>query len=458
QDADSTRPTGPSGQTDTEEAAEDRDRGEDGQTDPCDPKTDPQPSRAEEDGGDRTADEPVSDDAQTEDAAAAVLANTILSQQPPQMQPAGEQAPEADDDGKIPAPTRGNPVAATKSPQAAESSPAEILLESAESGPPPAANSAEPDKAGRKIATEAAAKLGFSEGNVDANLPADIGSGENSGQQASEQDAPAEPEGKNRTRRDRADAALSGGPSELLRHPADRNDPGPSVQPRTDAAAEPKTNPSDAVAPQAADAAPVDSLPQSVATPGETGKAPQTTTSGRAADGVLPDRAGPNVASHAPTAEGKEGAETTQADRARFVQRVARAFESLGDRGGSVRLRLHPPELGSLRLEVTVRSGVMTARLEAETPAAQAMLRENLPMLRERLAEQNIRVERFDVDLMDRSGGGSAGWAESDANARNHEYRPGSRRSDPGDGRVEPGAGRRATTYYTDAGRFDATI
>ncbi len=51
----------------------------------------------------------------------------------------------------------------------------------------------------------------------------------------------------------------------------------------------------------------------------------------------------------------------------------------------------------------------MSARLEAETPTARSLLLDNLPALRERLAGQNIKVERFDVDLrQDGRGQGSA--------------------------------------------------
>jgi flagellar hook-length control protein FliK len=91
----------------------------------------------------------------------------------------------------------------------------------------------------------------------------------------------------------------------------------------------------------------------------------------------------------------------TEAERVRFVQRVARAFHSMSDEGGEVRLRLSPPELGSLRLEVSLRDGVLSARLEAETSSARNLLLDNLPALRERLAEQNIKVERFEVDVRD---------------------------------------------------------
>jgi flagellar hook-length control protein FliK len=74
-------------------------------------------------------------------------------------------------------------------------------------------------------------------------------------------------------------------------------------------------------------------------------------------------------------------------------------------RDGRVQVRLAPPELGSLRIELSVQNGVMAARLEAETPAARTALLDNLPALRERLAEQNIRVEKFDVDVRSDSRG-----------------------------------------------------
>jgi len=96
-----------------------------------------------------------------------------------------------------------------------------------------------------------------------------------------------------------------------------------------------------------------------------------------------------------------------QIDRGRFVQRVARAVETAIGLGGPLRLRLSPPELGALRLEISLREGVMSARLEAETPAAHAVLLESLPGLRERLAQHDIRIERFDIDVAGQSLGGA---------------------------------------------------
>jgi hypothetical protein len=52
-----------------------------------------------------------------------------------------------------------------------------------------------------------------------------------------------------------------------------------------------------------------------------------------------------------------------------------------------------------------MRGDVATVRLEAETPAARNLLLDHLATLRDRLAEQNVKVSRLDVDLM----GGDAG-------------------------------------------------
>jgi len=88
-------------------------------------------------------------------------------------------------------------------------------------------------------------------------------------------------------------------------------------------------------------------------------------------------------------------------DANRFVGRVAKAFHTAQERGGVLQIRLSPPELGSLRIELTIQDGVMSAALETETVLTKRVLLEHLPVLRERLAEQNVRIERFDVDVRD---------------------------------------------------------
>jgi flagellar hook-length control protein FliK len=90
-------------------------------------------------------------------------------------------------------------------------------------------------------------------------------------------------------------------------------------------------------------------------------------------------------------------------DPARFMSRVVNAFESAHQRGSEVRLRLHPVELGALSIEIKIQDNTLTASVQAETTEAKAAIVDNLPTLRERLAEQGIRIDQFDVDLMDHS-------------------------------------------------------
>jgi len=144
-------------------------------------------------------------------------------------------------------------------------------------------------------------------------------------------------------------------------------------------------------------------------------------TAGGEADTSGPIRAAAGQAPRPGAATGHSGnSAPDQVDRVRFVQRVARAFEAIGDRGGSIRLRLHPPELGSLRLHATIRNGLMTVRLETETETARSILLDNLPALRDRLATQEIKIQQFDVDLTDQSFGGSAEQPGGDPQPHDH--------------------------------------
>lgn len=100
-----------------------------------------------------------------------------------------------------------------------------------------------------------------------------------------------------------------------------------------------------------------------------------------------------------PAATAAEQDTTPTIDRPRFVQRVSGAIDAAQRRDGRIQVRLSPPDLGSLRIELVVRQGTLTATLETETLAARQVLLDNLPALRARLAEQDIRVEQFDVDV-----------------------------------------------------------
>ena len=96
------------------------------------------------------------------------------------------------------------------------------------------------------------------------------------------------------------------------------------------------------------------------------------------------------------------GMDSPPVDQARLIHRVAQAIQAAPRRGGILRLRLSPPELGSLQLEVTIHKGVLSAKLETESHMTCAVLLEHLPQLRDRLEEQGMRVAQFDVDVSHR--------------------------------------------------------
>ena len=104
--------------------------------------------------------------------------------------------------------------------------------------------------------------------------------------------------------------------------------------------------------------------------------------------------------------------EITQQERVRLVQRVARSFSRLGPEGGQVTLKLHPPQLGVLNVSIKIEGQTMTARLQTETSAARDTIIENLPVLRDRLKEQGIEIEKFQVEVGQQddlaSGGGQS--------------------------------------------------
>lgn len=102
-------------------------------------------------------------------------------------------------------------------------------------------------------------------------------------------------------------------------------------------------------------------------------------------------------------------------DPARFVSRVARAIHTAQERGAPLQLRLSPPELGAMRIELSVNQGNLTATIETDNTSARQVLLENLPALRERLAEQNVKIERFDVDVR-RDGSGQQNQAAQQQN------------------------------------------
>jgi flagellar hook-length control protein FliK len=138
-------------------------------------------------------------------------------------------------------------------------------------------------------------------------------------------------------------------------------------------------------------------VPQEVAQAGATD--PSATADAPESAGST-ERTDSTARTHGARAEAPKDGSLSVADRVRLVHRVTAALEAAQGRGGELRMRLEPPELGSIRVELTSDSGSISARIEAESSQVQRLLLESLPQLRERLAEQQIKIEHFQVDVM----------------------------------------------------------
>ena len=60
-------------------------------------------------------------------------------------------------------------------------------------------------------------------------------------------------------------------------------------------------------------------------------------------------------------------------------------------------MRLHPPELGELRVQMTLAQGRVSAEFSATTPSAHALLEQSLTSLRSALETHGLSVERLTV-------------------------------------------------------------
>lgn len=86
------------------------------------------------------------------------------------------------------------------------------------------------------------------------------------------------------------------------------------------------------------------------------------------------------------------------------VGRVARGLHgAINQQGGSVTLRLAPPEIGFVRIDMDVKGGVAQVRLQAENESSTALLTRHLSTLKNAIESHGLTVERLDVRTLDAS-------------------------------------------------------
>lgn len=80
------------------------------------------------------------------------------------------------------------------------------------------------------------------------------------------------------------------------------------------------------------------------------------------------------------------------------TNRIIRGVHAmLNHQGGAMTMRLDPPELGELRIQMTVHRGAVNATLHIMQPEAHDLISRNLGSLRSALESQGLQVERLHV-------------------------------------------------------------
>lgn len=87
-------------------------------------------------------------------------------------------------------------------------------------------------------------------------------------------------------------------------------------------------------------------------------------------------------------------------DEAPAAGQIVRGLAAMvNQRGGTMTMRLDPPELGALRVQMTIARGVVSADFQASTAQAQAVIDRSLASLRTSLESQGLSVERLTVHV-----------------------------------------------------------
>lgn len=80
--------------------------------------------------------------------------------------------------------------------------------------------------------------------------------------------------------------------------------------------------------------------------------------------------------------------------------RVARGLHNaIQQNGGTVTMRLNPPELGVLRIELEMHNGTASVRFQTEHTNVRELLNQQLSTLRQGLEGHGVSVERLDVQM-----------------------------------------------------------
>lgn len=134
--------------------------------------------------------------------------------------------------------------------------------------------------------------------------------------------------------------------------------------------------------------------------------------------------------------------------------RLARGLQNaVQQRGGAVTLRLTPPEMGTVRIQLDIQGTRVNAQFHAQTESARQMLTQQLSQLRQALEGQGLTVDRLSAQTMSPSTA-QAGSQQAQQQGSHHAHGGASEQGadgSPHDGRSRGEYGRgQASAELTD--------
>ncbi len=101
-----------------------------------------------------------------------------------------------------------------------------------------------------------------------------------------------------------------------------------------------------------------------------------------------------------PTGVGQNVPQPEQTMSARMMNQIVRSVKTHTFEGGAeMTLRLDPPHLGQIQMNVAVADGAVTASLKTSTESARQILQSDLGSLKQMLADAGVKVDQVDVSV-----------------------------------------------------------
>ena len=132
----------------------------------------------------------------------------------------------------------------------------------------------------------------------------------------------------------------------------------------------------------------------------------------------------------------------------RITEQVIRGLRGVvNQRGGSLTIRLQPPDLGALRIDVQMTGSVVRVAFDAATDAAREMLSRQMGTLRQALESQGLSVERLQVQAPLADSNTTATQDDEDAEADGRQSGAFGQSPDDRDGQEGSGGEDEATRF-----------